>query len=1047
MGNQRFERRVAELLDDARDAAARHDSPAVRALAESVLALDPENEDARGLLDEGRLAGAEEGEWRQLTVMFSDVIGSTRLSAEHDPEVYREALRAYQEIVAAAVRRYDGHVARLLGDGVLVYFGYPTPHEDDPRRGVMAGLDMCAQLRELGPSIKERHGVDLAVRVAIHTGMVIRGEMGAATSPERDSIVGETPNVAARLQDHAPPGGLVISEDTHRLVRGYFEFEPLGSLELKGVPRPVDAYEVLGETPETSRIEAQAELSPLVDRDDERERLRDLWGEVLAGGSHAAIVRGEPGIGKSRLLDAVVARVRVDQGSTFPFRCSTFHATTHLYPARRMVADVCGIDAASGLDEAPSRLREALGRCGLEHHLPLFGALVGVSPGPDFPGPELDGQMLREATLAALLEWIEAEATRSAGVLIVDDIQWADPSTIELLNRVIARRATRLLVLLASRNEFEAPWSSIEAIELGPLAPLDLEGIAAASPAASRMAAADVERLARRSDGIPLYFEELLRLEEQPSGGPAPRLASSETAIPPALLDPLLARIAAPGVELGLIQTLACIGQEVRHDLLAAVVDVPDSELRLDLAALADAGLLKRAASEPPIYHFRHHLLRELAYETQLKPARAQRHSRIADALRDRVAGAGSTDAGLLAQHLEQAGRLPEAVMALVAAARQAQTDGAFAEATQVLDHALELVEEVDDPDAQGLLELAVRRARGFSAVATLGYAAPDAAFEHERCLELCRMLEPGTEHLPDLIAVWSYYVLKGDLDRADDVIAADRGRIIGAPDEPPNELFTGFNRFFRGDFNAAQADHEAYLASAYGQRSKTHPAWPLPSDPTATSWALLALAIQLRGEPDRAAEAMAKAKARATALPFPWGPFSQAFVAAYACLLAILVRDYPAADAEVTELLAVSERHGFVFFTLYGQLQRAIATLRPGGRADLEAVDQALALWRMVGADLWVPGFLTEIAEHRLRRGDVDGAREFVRDAEAIAEQSGARYWAAETTRVRGECRLAAGDAGGADDLHAAADLAARQGAVLFERRAQAALSVRSAV
>ena len=299
------------------------------------------------------------------------------------------------------------------------------------------------------------------------------------------------------------------------------------------------------------------------------------------------------------------------------------------------------------------------------------------------------------------------------------------------------------------------------------------------------MAAADVERLARRSDGVPLYFEELLRLEEQPSGGPAPRLASSETAIPPALLDPLLARIAAPGVELGLIQTLACIGQEVRHDLLAAVVDVPDSELRLDLAALADAGLLQRAASEPPIYHFRHHLLRELAYETQLKPARAQRHSRIADALRDRVAGAGSTDAGLLAQHLEQAGRLPEAVMAFVAAARQAQTDGAFAEATQVLDHALELVAEVDDPDAQGLLELAVRRARGFSAVATLGYAAPDAAFEHERCLELCRMLEPGTEHLPDLIAVWSYYVLKGDLDRADDVIAADRGRVTGAPDEP----------------------------------------------------------------------------------------------------------------------------------------------------------------------------------------------------------------------------------------------------------------------
>ena len=186
--------------------------------------------------------------------------------------------------------------------------------------------------------------------------------------------------------------------------------------------------------------------------------------------------------------------------------------------------------------------------------------------------------------------------------------------------------------------------------------------------------------------------------------------------------------------------------------------------------------------------------------------------------------GAGSTDAGLLAQHLEQAGRLAEAIEASVAAARDAQADGAFAEATEVLDHALELVEEIDDPDAQRRLELTVRRARGFSAVATLGYAAPDAAFEHERCLELCRMLEPGTEHLPDLIAVWSYYVLKGDLDRADDVIAADRGRVVGAPDEPPNELFTGFNRFFRGDFDAAHADHEAYLASDYGRRPEYAP-------------------------------------------------------------------------------------------------------------------------------------------------------------------------------------------------------------------------------
>ena len=249
MRDERFERRVRELLDDARDAATQHDWPAVRALAESVLALDPANEIAEQLLEDCRSAVAEAGEWRQLTVMFCDVVGSTTLAAEHDPEVIRDVLRSYQTTTNAVVRRYDGYVAKYIGDGVLAYFGYPTPHEDDARRAVKAGLDLLVALRDVAADAKQRHGLELAVRTAIHTGMVVRADMGPPASPERDAIVGETPNVAARLQDHARPGALVISGDTYRLVQGYFDFEPLGSLELRGVSHPVDAYEVVGEAP------------------------------------------------------------------------------------------------------------------------------------------------------------------------------------------------------------------------------------------------------------------------------------------------------------------------------------------------------------------------------------------------------------------------------------------------------------------------------------------------------------------------------------------------------------------------------------------------------------------------------------------------------------------------------------------------------------------------------------------------------------------------------------------------------------------------------
>ena len=1043
MPDERFEPRVTELLDDARDAAAQQDWPAVRVLAESVLVLDPANEIAEKLLEDCRSAVAEAGEWRQLTVMFSDIVGSTTLAAKHDPEVLREVLRSYQTTANTVVRRYDGYVAKYIGDGVLVYFGYPTPHEDDARRAVKAGLDLLLALRDVVADAKERHGFELGVRAAIHTGMVVRADMGPEANPERDAVVGETPNVAARLQDHARPGALLISGDTHHLVHRYFDVEPLGSLELRGVPHAVDAYEVTAEATVAGLLEPQRELSPFVNRVDELERLSLVWRRAAQGGSGVAVIRGEPGIGKSRLLDMLRGKEIAKQGSALLFRCSTFQSTSHLYPARRLVAERCGIDLGADLGGAGPRVRATLAESGREHHLPLFGALLGVPPGAECPAPELDGQRLREATLAALVDWIEGEAARSPRALMVEDLHWADPSTLELLDRLIARRVPHMLVLMTSRSEFELPWKSIDALELGPLRSADLDRIAAASPT-TQLAVGQIEELVRRSDGVPLFFEELLHVEGQPSGVTPPRLARRrQTTIPPALLDPLLARLAAPGVDLDLVQTVASIGQEVRHDLLAAVVDLPEEELRSGLDGLVAAGLLHREAGDVPTYRFRHHLLRELAYDTQLTPARVRRHSRIADVLGERLGGDHSADAGRLAQHLEEAERAGEAIATYVAAARIAQVQGAFAEATKILDHALELIAGIGDEQERLTLELTVRRALGFSMVATLGYTAPQAIHEHERCFELYQLLQPGPEHLPDLIAVWSYYLLKGDLGRAEEVISVERRRIGGSrPDEPPDELFTAFNLYFRGDVTEAVTDLEKYLDSDYAQQELTPSNWPLPNDPTVAAWALLSLAAHLGGDPAAAGRAIAKAESRASGLPFPWGPFSMAYAKAYGCLVGLLADDYEAADADVAELLELAERHGFMFFTLYGHLQNTIAALRADRTATTDAVTQALAVWRIAGGELWVPAFLTEIAKHRLQGGHLDEVRSSLREAEAISSRSGARYWAAETARISGECRLAAGDGAGVDDLRQAVELAAGQGALVFELRARTALS-----
>lgn len=985
----------------------------------------------------------EGGEWRQLTVMFCDMVDSTTLAGEHDPEVFRDVLRSYQTAVSETVHRYDGHVANYIGDGVLAYFGYPTPHEDDARRAVKAGLDLLAAVGEVADEVERRHGFELAVRAAIHTGMVVRAEMGPPESPDRDAIVGETPNIAARLQDRARAGTLVISGDTQQLVQGYFDVESLGSLELRGVSQLVEAYEVAGETQGEGRLETQRELSPFVGREEECERLVALWQQVVAAGTAAAAIRGEAGIGKSRLLDELRAKAIAAAGGDFVCRCSVFHATTHLYPVRRMVADRCGVDLSADLSQAVPSLRAALAGAGLERHLSLFGALLGIPPGAELTAPELDGLALREATLAALVEWIAAEAARAAVILTVDDLQWADPSTLELLGRLIERRVPGLFILLAGRADFEPPWPALEVLELGPLSGEELGRIAAASPDVQRLAAAQVEQLVHRSDGVPLFLEELLRVSGQPSGTQTLHLAKKQAAIPPALLDPLLARLTAPGVDLALVQTVACVGQEANRDLLAAVTDLPEGELQAGLDGLVGAGLLARNGGDALAYRFRHQLLRELAYDSQLTPARKQRHARIADALRGGAGGDRPAGAGRLAQHLEQAGRTSDAIVAHVEAARIAQSEGAFAEATEILDHALELVAEVGEEQARLTLELTVRRALGMVMITTLGYTAPQAVHEHERCFELVQMLDAGPEHLPDLIPVWSYYLLKGDLGRAEEVLSAERRPGTGdRTDEPPSEAFTGFSRFFRGDVTGAVSDLRSYLDSTYAQQFDVPPRWTSPNDPTVSAWALLSIAVHLCGDPDAAGGAIANAESRAAELPFPWGPFSFAFAKTCACLAHLLAEDFEAADADVATLLELSERHGFAFFVLYGQLQDAIAALRRGETSDAEAVTQALALWRVAAGEIWVPSFLTEIAKHQLGVGDPSGARSSLREAEAISGQTGARYWAAETARVLGEARLAAGDAGGADDLRTAVELATQQGARVFELRARTALA-----
>ena len=1043
--SERYAHRVGDLLADAEAHAARFEWDDVRALARAALALDAGSTDAQRLLGEADSGAPPEGERRQLTVMFCDVVGSTAFSEQADPEIVREILRSYQTACDEAVRTYEGRIARYVGDGVLAYFGHPVAHEDDARRAVKAGLDLLDALQPVTEEAKSRFGVDLAVRVAVHTGLVVLADMGAPASPDRDAIVGETPNLAARLQDLTRPGSLVISADTWDLVRGYFLVAPLGIVQLKGIARSVAAYEVVEEATATSRIQARADLSPFVGREAELADLTARWEEVGTGaGGEVVFITGEPGIGKTRLTDVLSRRIAADEGVTLATTCSPYHTATALYPVRRLIERAVGIDGADSRGSLP-RLWEALDAVGQGDALPLFADLLGIPPEPWCPTPELDGARMREVLLTALYEWVAAAAARAPLLLVIDDLQWSDPTTLELIGRVVADHPPGLLLVLAARADFASPWSSTRRMELGRLGSDELAQMASRLPESRTLTVEHLQELIERSDGIPLYLEELLRGSAVAHAG-LDAATQHRTDIPAGLRDLLLARFASPGVDLRLAQIMATIGREVNEDVLSAVAGLPSAELQRQLDGLVAAGLVDREPSTPPSYRFHHHLLAELAYDTQLLGVRQRCHGAIADALAVASSAGLPSDAGQIAHHLERAGRYPEAVEAIVRAGRDAQYRGAHAEATGQLTHGLDLLGRVADDQERLTLELRLRLGRGLSAISTLGFAAPTAVEDHQRCFDLIGDLEMTVEHALLLAGVWSYYMQSGQLEQAHGVSTIQAG-VLATEVEMKSLVDSGFGilEFFRGDYQRA-GQHLAPMVDEGGIDAPPPPeGWPLPSDNVATCASHLGFTLMAQG---RVAEALALIDLgidRSRIVPFPHGPFSLGYAAAMASAVRLTLGDPDGARAATDIQLEVADRHGFVFWGVIGGMYAAIDAVRRGEVDAAGPANASLAILEALGIIVWMPSFRSILAAAHLANDDVAAAMPLLLAAEDTARRTGAHYWSAETARLLGEARLDDGDANGFDDLRRAATIAGQQGARLFELRARTALCART--
>jgi class 3 adenylate cyclase len=584
-------------------------------------------------------------ERRQVTVLFSDLVGSTALSARMDPEDLREVISAYQKCVAETVQRFGGFVAKYLGDGVLVYFGWPQAHEDDAERAVRAGLGLVAAVGAL----KSRAG--LQTRVGIATGLVVVGDLIGSGGSQEQAIVGETPNLAARLQGIAEPNSVVISESTRKLVGNLFELEDLGAQDLKGISRPVRAWAAKRVSSAEGRFEAMhaTGLTELVGREEELEILLRRWSKAKTGEGQVVLLSGEAGIGKSRLTAALLERLASEPHTRLRYFCSPQHTDSAFYPIISQTERAAGLAHDDTLQAKLDKLNAVLAQTSTPiQDAGLFAEMLSLPNDGRYPALDITSEQRRRRTLEALASQVEALSRSTPVLMIFEDAHWTDPTSLEVVSRVVDRlRNLRVLLIVTFRPEFDPPWIGrpyVAAVTLNRLAQRDIETVIDNVVGNKLIPASIRQDIIERTDGIPLFVEEMTKAvleagSEDAAQHVASAIPSPGLAVPASLQASLMARLDRLGPAKEVAQIGAAIGREFSHALLSAVMKRPGPELASSLVRLIETGLLFRQGTPPHAsYLFKHALVQDAAYGSLLREPRRALHARIAEMLEGQFA-------------------------------------------------------------------------------------------------------------------------------------------------------------------------------------------------------------------------------------------------------------------------------------------------------------------------------------------------------------------------------------------------------------------------
>jgi class 3 adenylate cyclase/predicted ATPase len=1015
--------------------------------------------DAVPVLSAAPVCPAPEAERRQLTVLFCDLVGSTQLSGQLDPEDWRAVVRAYQEAAAEVIRQYEGHIAQYLGDGLLVYFGYPTAHEDDARRAVHTGLGIVQAITALNTRLVAQYGVELAVRLGIHTGPVVVGVMGGGGRHEHLAL-GETPNVAARLQSLAPANAVVISAVTARLVRSAFALEELGTHTLHGVAEPVAVSRVRGLLATSSHDEefVAAGAPLLVGRDEEVGLLRRRWDQSKAGHGQVVLLSGEAGIGKSALVEALRALVRAEGLPRIALRCSPYHTNSALYPVIAHLEHLSQLEPDDPPATRLAKLEAGLRPSGLPlaEVVPLFAGLLSVPvPSERYAALTVTPQQQKQQTLDALTTWMMAEAERQPVLVAWEDLHWADPTTLELLGLVIDGVPTvPMLHVLTYRPEFSPPWpqrSHITPLVLTRLERPQVEALIAQRAGGKTLPVEVVQYIVAKTDGVPLYVEELTKML---LASPLLRAEADRyvltgplrtVAIPDTLQDALMARLDQLNRAKEVAQLGAVLGREFAYELLQAIAPQDEETLQAGLAQLVEAELLYQPGRPPRTrYIFKHALIQDAAYASLLKSTRQQVHQQIAQVLETQFPALGETQLELVAQHYTAAGCAEQAVHYWQRAGQHASDRSADLEAISHFTTGIELLTTLPETPAHTEQALALHIALGAALQMAKGQAAPEVEDAYTRARELCQQMGETPALVPVLFGLWRFYVVRPQLHTARE-LGDTLLRLAQQAHDPALAVIAhyalGLTWFYLGALPAARLHLEAGIA-CYTPDQRHALVFRMGQDPGVACRVHAARTLWVLGYPDQALAHIHEALALAQRLSHP---FSLVFARCLAAFIYQFRRDVPAVHQHAEAAVALATEQGLPLWAAQGKSPRGWALAMQGqGEEGIAQVRQGLAAYRATEAALTVPYFCTVLADVAAHVGHTEDGLQALAEDYTLVEQQEERYWEAEVSRLRGVLLLRQPGAPPAEAetwLQRALDVARRQEAKSLELRAAMSL------